>query len=171
MGSSFRQQVRKDQRRLLRLGVEHIDVRGQEVAHHLAEMIALHTATWEARGLPGKFVDGRRRGLLRRLVELGDRFPCRFTALLHRKEALAFRFGFLRRGTEYFWTSGFLPRFRGYSPGQVLLLMDTQRLADPTTDVSVIDFLRGDEDYKRRWASQRAAVHAYEAPARTGLRR
>lgn len=174
IGPGFRRQVHKDRRRLERLGARTIDVRGEGVAAHVDDMFRIHRARRQALGHHGKFADGRRRDLVRSLTAIGAAFPCRYTALVIDDEPIAYRFGFLHKDTEYFWSSGFLPEVAPYSPGQVLLLHDTSILraptvigaqpADPTTNPSLarIDFLRGDEPYKRHWCTSTRTVSTYE---------
>jgi CelD/BcsL family acetyltransferase involved in cellulose biosynthesis len=62
---------------------------------------------------------------------------------------VAFYYGFWRRHTFAFWRTGFDPAFASYSPGKVLLYLLLQE--GFANAMCAMDFLSGDESYKRDW--------------------
>lgn len=72
---------------------------------------------------------------------------------------IAFRYGFAVNDIYYDYQTGYDPKFSQWRPGFVLLAMVVQDLID--RGVRRFDFLRGDEEYKRHWASKDRKTFRY----------
>jgi CelD/BcsL family acetyltransferase involved in cellulose biosynthesis len=127
----------------------------------LVELTRVHTARWEARGEPGNFGDPRRVEFVRRLIR--SRLRLFFGVMSVDESVLGYRFGPIDDTTYYDWNTGTdpAPAFRRLSPGLVLLDDLVGRLF-LSERVRRIDFLRGDEDYKRAWQTDDSWVSEYE---------
>jgi CelD/BcsL family acetyltransferase involved in cellulose biosynthesis len=125
----------------------------------LTSAIALHTATWNRRGQPGSFADGRRREFLRLLGEEGPTLLCSTLSVGDR--LLSYRLGPIDDRAYYDWNTGSDPDERNTSPGLVLLHGLVSRLS-LSERVKRVDFLRGSEDYKRAWVTSSGWVSTYE---------
>ncbi len=124
----------------------------------LERAMAIHTAHWARRGESGSFADERRRDFLRRLMRDGPALHC--ASLWIGTDLLSYRLGPIDDKTYYDWNTGTDPEARRYSPGLVLLDALIARLS-MTERVRTIDFLRGEEDYKRAWLTESTWVSTY----------
>jgi CelD/BcsL family acetyltransferase involved in cellulose biosynthesis len=127
----------------------------------LAELVAVHTRRWQSIGQGGNFADPRRVSLVQRLMTSGVRL---FFALLYVDDrVVSYRFGPIDDSTYYDWNTGTDPTdpaLRRLSPGLVLLDQIVGRLY-LSERVRRIDFLRGEEDYKRAWQTEDTWVSEY----------
>jgi CelD/BcsL family acetyltransferase involved in cellulose biosynthesis len=143
-----------------------------EVDGALTDLFQLHQRRWERDRQRGNFHDPRKRDFLRRF--------CRLAAKLDRVRAVVLEVDGVRqgvllafhwRGTASFYQMGWDPDTRIDSPGVVLLAESiAQAIREGLTHY---DFLRGDEEYKRRWTSQAVEqitlVVGCRAPARAAI--
>jgi len=167
--SGLRKRWRYDARRLAREAPVEVDfVPPLEVPEAMATLMAWHTARFRSRGTPGSFF-GRRRAFHERVAARHAAAGLlRLSRLRLGGRTIALLYA-LRGGERcYYYAAGFDPDMARFSPGRVLL-GETIRLA-AAEGVGTFDFLRGDEEYKRAWASERRRLQRIVAasPGRYG---
>ncbi len=59
---------------------------------------------------------------------------------------------FLFKEKVYSFQKGYSPEYSNYSPGNILLVLNLQELIGEKA--KMVDFLRGEHEYKLRWASR-----------------
>jgi CelD/BcsL family acetyltransferase involved in cellulose biosynthesis len=64
-------------------------------------------------------------------------------------QPIAFNIGFLYGKVVYHWKVGFDPDYAGYAPGKLLIKYLIQDCIH--NGVKVLDFMRGEEEYKKSW--------------------
>ncbi len=167
--SGLRKRWRYDARRLAREAPLEVDlVPSPEVSEAMATLMAWHTARFRRRGTPGSFF-GRRRAFHERVAARHAAAGLlRLSRLRLGRRTIALLYA-LRGGERwYYYAAGFDPAVAGFSPGRILL-GETIRLA-AAEGMRTFDFLRGDEAYKRDWASERPRLQRIVAtvPGRAG---
>jgi CelD/BcsL family acetyltransferase involved in cellulose biosynthesis len=144
-----------------RQGLEKIGARfagaksGDALGPALETLFDLHQRGWMARGLPGKFRDPAVRAFHRTLAEtLGRDGRMRIYSLEYEGRVIVSLYLLQNGKTVYFYQQGMEPTpphpgLSRHSPGYALLsycIEDSVRRG-----ASEFDFLRGDEEYKKRW--------------------
>lgn len=118
----------------------------------LARLFELHTQRWQAKGKPGGFVTAEK---LNFHGEIAQRLSANNQLGLYYLEVdqkiISVLYGFSCSDTYYFYQSGFDLRYKQYSPGQVVLFHAIQDCFN--SGIKRFDFLRGDEEYKRKWTN------------------
>lgn len=142
--------------------VDYRDLGGIDEA--LREAQRLHTLSRERKGDAGSF---HRRGYMefhRELARLMDERGSLYAKyLMMDKKPVAFRYGFVVNGVYYDYQTGYDPAFSDFRPGFVALVMVVQDLI--ARGAKRFDFLRGDEPYKRHWATgERKTYRFYVFP-------
>lgn len=160
--------IRYGRRRLARLGARVSTATLDDLDRHLAALVALHGARWNARSEPGVLAEARlrafhaeaARGLLRRGL-------LRLHVLWAGGCAVAAFHGFLDQGRLSYYLGGFDPALRAASPGAVVIAHALEAaIAEGAREV---DFLRGREPYKYEWGAQdRETWSRVIAPGRAG---
>jgi CelD/BcsL family acetyltransferase involved in cellulose biosynthesis len=114
------------------------------------QLFALHGARWRARGeegvLHGATLESFYRDIAARFSHLGW---LRLSTLSVGDHLAGACLGFQLRGRAYHYIAGFDPEFAGFAIGQLMLHQIITRAA--RDGAYEFDFLRGEEDYKRRW--------------------
>jgi CelD/BcsL family acetyltransferase involved in cellulose biosynthesis len=144
--------------RLARMGGE-VEVDVSPSAQDVEQMIFVHTARWNSAPRRGIFADARCAQLFRSLPDSG--LPICMASLRLGSRLVAYRFGFRFSGVYYDWNLGFDPGFRHLSPGAVLLARQIDHYR-AVGSPAIYDFLLGDEQYKRSWATDQTYVSEYE---------
>jgi len=126
----------------------------------LREARRLHTLSRERKGDSGSF---GRKGYLEFHRELARSLDKRGTLyakfLMTGDKPIAFRYGFIENDVYYDYQTGYDPAFAEWRPGFVVLSMVVQDLIARGT--KRFDFLRGDEPYKRHWATGARKSYRY----------
>ncbi|MEM6779780.1 MAG: GNAT family N-acetyltransferase [Planctomycetota bacterium] len=172
-GRRIRSRLRKSIRHLD--GDDHLlvheSVEGPELQSELHQLIALHQARWEADGQPGSFADPRMISFISNSVaRLSEYGAARVRSLRLDDRMVAGELHLIGGdGRCYVYSSGVDVRHRDLAAG-ALLHAATLRLASAPCCPGV-DFMRGDEEYKRRLHSQPVAVLdiTVDAPTWTGV--
>lgn len=160
---------RYDARRLGREAAFAVDfVPPRDVLEAMAKLMEWHAARFRRRGTPGSFF-GRRHVFHERVAwRQAAQGMLRLSRLRLDKRTIALLYA-MRGGERYFYfAAGFDPTMSRFSPGFVLL-RETIRLA-AEEGMRTFDFLRGDEEYKRAWATDRSRLQRVVAvrPSRYG---
>lgn len=122
------------------------------VGDYLATFFDLHSARWRKRGLPGAFF-GRLVALHRVWAPRALRRGMLGLNILEVDGKPAGAIYTMRRGsTCFFYQAGMDPSAKGFSPGSILVADAIRRSIED--GLVRFDFMRGDEDYKRRWMPQ-----------------
>lgn len=113
-------------------------------------------------GRASPFDDSRRTDFLKRVADIrdSDRSFVLFGLWLD-SELVAYRLGFLQKECYFDWNTAFRPCFGKWSPGLALLGMIVDEFLDQEQP-TVIDFLRGAEEYKTAWANMRTELLTLE---------
>jgi CelD/BcsL family acetyltransferase involved in cellulose biosynthesis len=119
------------------------------------EFIRLHRM---AAGPKGQFMNGARERFFRRLA---GQPGWRTDYLATPNGATACLFGFAENGDYYLYNSSFDPALSAGSPGLVVLTSMIEHAIGEA--FSLFDFLKGDEDYKRRLGATRRPLYRIEA--------
>jgi CelD/BcsL family acetyltransferase involved in cellulose biosynthesis len=125
----------------------------------------LHTERWEEKGNPGVVADDRVRAWHEEAMPLLlDAGLARLSVLWVGTDAAAVLWSLCDSQvrtwrTEYFYLTGFDPRFAEISPGALLYALVIDRAA--REGYSQIDLLRGRESYKELWHTQPEYTQGY----------
>jgi CelD/BcsL family acetyltransferase involved in cellulose biosynthesis len=150
--------AREATRRLARVGpVTFTSFGADEIARHselraplLESLFELHTRERRARGEDGALTAAAVRAHHREAAEaLGRRGALRLYALSHGGETIGVVYAFVFRARLWMYQGGFSPAHARFSPASILL--EHARRSARADGARVMDFLRGDEAYKRRW--------------------
>jgi CelD/BcsL family acetyltransferase involved in cellulose biosynthesis len=115
-------------------------------------LLRLHEACWRDRDRPGVLADPRVRQLHTHAIgPLAARGLVRFHVARIGGEVASIYYGFHHRDRAYGYLTGYNPGFAFESPGTLLLAHVIEESA--REGAIEFDFLRGDEGYKRAWAS------------------
>ncbi len=141
-----------DLRRLGNVTVKHLATEA-EIMPWLDRFFQQHVDRWAGTGFPSLFLNAANRQFYGRLVHLlAPAGRLIFTIILVDGEAVAFHFGLGFSRTYYWYKPTFDVRYSRASPGEFLLLelfaMALER------GYARFDFGRGDEPFKRRYASE-----------------
>lgn len=147
--------LRYDCRRMDKPGFEGEirDVGPADVQAGMDWLFDTHKMRWRKRGLPGAFV-GKSHSFHRDWsAKAAERGWLWLSTMSLDGRPLGALYAMRLHQTCYYYQAGFDPQFGNLSPG-TLLVAHTIRNAI-SEGLSVFDFMRGDEPYKRRWKPQR----------------
>lgn len=123
-----------------------------EIQAALEEASRVHAARWARQYTRTIFSDSRGQAYFNRVLdELEEDGIVRLACLRTGGRLAAFTLSFVTDQAHYYYIPGFDPEYSRYSPGH-LLIQDILQAAH-ATGLEVFDFMRGDEDYKFRWAN------------------
>ncbi|MGJ4944827.1 GNAT family N-acetyltransferase [Bradyrhizobium sp. HKCCYLS1011] len=144
--------LRRCRRRAEEIGVLSMDFASSEelIARAMDVLFALHHARWRARDEAGVLHGSEREAFYR---EVAARFArhgwLRLLTLSLGDRVVGASFDFQVRGRAYHYIGGFAPELGMLGIGSLML---QQLIARAIRDgAGEFDFLRGEEDYKRRW--------------------
>jgi len=154
VSGNLRSNLRRREKKLAGMGARFVDRSREGTAEALASLFALHGARWsEMKGRTGNFVDERVRAFHQEMaptlahagalglwtVEVGER-------------AVAAIYGFKHRGRFLYYQAGFDPAWAEHGVGLALMGHAIRRCIE--AGLTEFDYLRGEEEYKRRWTSR-----------------
>lgn len=120
-------------------------------------LFRLHRQRWRRKGLPGAFV-GRSLRFQKEWLPIGIANGSVWLSILEIDGTPAGAIYAFRVGqTCFFYQAGMDPVFSGHSPGTTLVAATIERAI--SEGCTRFDFLRGDEQYKRRWKPQNVAIN------------
>ncbi len=155
LGKSMRYEVDRLRKEPFLSGEAHIDTAStaEQATQYFEIFESLHRARWKKRGLPGAF-------FLPRLVAFQKSFLASavqeglvsLDVLWHEQKPVGAIYVLHGPRADYFYQSGFDPSAKSLSPGTTLVAHAIRRAIE--NGRQQFDFLRGAEDYKRRWKPQ-----------------
>jgi hypothetical protein len=128
--------------------------------HAIDQLIRLHTLRWEGRAEHHSFSSERynafHRELMHEFLRAGWlRLHCMEIA----GEMIGMFYGYSFRGTLYHFQGGFDPQHEKVRAGQCLMAFAIERAI--AEGCRCLDMLRGDYEYKKRWAPEARETHSY----------
>ena len=127
-----------------------------DLAEGMDVLLELHRARWRAKRLPGAFV-GRLVPFQRAwTAEAAARGWLWLSVLRVEGTPIGALYAMTVGKQVFYYQAGFAPTEGSISPGTLLVAHTIRRAIEEGK--SRFDFLRGDEDYKRRWKPQNAFV-------------
>lgn len=154
LGKSLRYDVRKLDKTLFTSGRARIQMFGpDDVQQGLDYLFELHKLRWKKRHLPGAFL-GKSVSFHQEWAQLAVRRGWLWLSVLHVDDApIGAIYAMGMGSTAYYYQAGFDPEKGSVSPGTLLVAASIRRAIEEGK--RSFDFMRGDEDYKRRWKPQR----------------
>jgi len=150
----FRQNVRRRLRKIEKsFNAELITFRSwDEYQEKFEEMTRIHRERWVDDNVPAK---GKLElACLRKAIEgQFQKGKMVYYQLLFDNVPVAYRLGFLYRGTFYNWHTSFVFEYRKYSVGIMILAFMIKHFME--TDVTRINFMAGHYDWKLDWSPDR----------------
>ena len=147
----LRNNLRRSEKKLAMVGsIEFIEEPENRMDIALNELIILHSARWINKHRSGVLNDSTIKSFhFSTLKFLYDSNLMRIFSLRLNKRVIAAYHVFLHRKRAYAYLGGFDPELVDYSPGSITLYYVICTIAKRGYDI--IDFLRGEEAYKRYW--------------------
>lgn len=123
------------------------------VLDKIGDFFCLHQKRWAPIGKVTKFDDYRNQKFLVELINnlALDNFWVELASLEVNQKIVAIHLHFNRNGRYYYYNCTFDPDYGKYSPGKILNWFLFKDLVEDK-HIQVLDFLRGQEDYKKTWA-------------------
>lgn len=118
------------------------------------DFFLLHKKRWEKEGAVTKYEDPNNVAFILELLKSFNEedFCAELVTLELNDKMVAAHLHFNRSGRYYHYNCTFDPDYENYSPGKILNWYLVRDLIDDL-NVKVLDFLRGEEEYKRYWAN------------------
>lgn len=128
-----------------------------EILPRLEPFFDQHVARWKGTSSPSLFEDPNQRGFYRNLTtELSETGWLRYTEIRLDDLLAAAHFGFSMNGSFIWYKPSYSPEIADLSPGVVLIRR--LLLLAMEEGASEFDFTIGDEDFKRRYATEERIV-------------
>lgn len=116
----------------------------------LDDLLTLKSAQWARSGWKGRYKQPWERNLMHRLLEWCEPgFAGMFSVLRIGGTPAAMHIGMRSRKTLHYWTTGYDPEFKRYSPGLVMIDCMLRRI--PALGLTELDLGKEEFEYKRRF--------------------
>jgi len=129
----------------------------------LSELFRLHTSRWQAKGKKGSFALKEKRDfhqeICRRFLEK-NQLGLYYLEL--NQKIISVLYGFVYQDTYYYYQTGFDRSFENKKPGLLVLYHAIEQSFQ--AGLKSFDFLRGEEEYKLKWANSRNQTHHLLTP-------
>ena len=162
--ANLRSNLKRREKKLLAMGASFVD-RASDPATlpgALDALFALHGARWETKGRTGNFIDPRVRAFHHDLAPaLAADGALGFWTCEIEGRPVAALYGFVHRGRFLYYQAGLDPAFAEHGAG--FALMGHAIRESVARGLTEFDYLRGDEDYKRRWTDQSRRTESWIA--------
>ena len=123
----------------------------QSVSEGVQLLFKLHQKRWESRGFPGIFANQKVRDFHFEMAQLlSQRKWLRLHLLYLSGKPVAAEYGFAYRSKFYLYITGRDPEYYKYSVSNLLRAHIVRKLIEEK--VTEYDFIRGKEDFKKRWS-------------------
>lgn len=157
--ANLRSNLRRREKKLRAAGAEFVENRGAAVLPALDALFELHAARWSSRGKSGNFGDPRMRAFHRDIAVALDREDrLGLWTVEAEGRAVAAIYGFMHRDRFHYYQAGFDPAWSEQGVGLAVMGFAMRRCIE--RGLAEFDFLRGEEDYKRRWTDRERRTHA-----------
>lgn len=150
---NMRSNLRRREKKLAGLGVRFREQRGADLPVALDALFDLHGARWSVAGRTGNFVDPRVRAFHHQIAPMLDREgSIALWTAEHQGRIIAALYGFRHRGKLLYYQAGLAPEWMEHGAGFALMAHAIKScIAEGLVE---FDYLRGEEDYKRRWTDK-----------------
>jgi CelD/BcsL family acetyltransferase involved in cellulose biosynthesis len=129
-----------------------------EKGRFMREIFELHIKRWEGQRRQSKL---RRPSIRGFISEAALTIPeCLIYVLLYNGKIVSYRLGFAQSGVFYDWNTSYDPEYHSRSVGIILLGLAIRDTVDH--HYQEFNFMRGDEDYKRKWMTTGRTVTNYQ---------
>lgn len=153
VSGNMRSNLRRREKKLLAMGATFEEVHGGAIQGALEALFTLHGARWQTKGQTGNFVDPRLRSFHLEMAPLLDaEGALGLWVVRHEGRVRAAIYGFRHRSRFLYFQAGFDPEFAEHGVGLALMGHAIHRNID--AGMVEFDYLRGDEEYKRRWTEK-----------------
>jgi len=125
---------------------------------YLEKIFHLHSKRWKYKKRASKF---DQEVIQKFITELISEIPeIGICVLIYKEAMISYWIGFLQKDVYYGWNTAFDPAFYKYSVGQILTGLLIQSLI--ANNFKKFNFMRGDEDYKRKWMTDEETLTNYQ---------
>lgn len=153
VSANLRSNLRRREKKLVAMGAVFEEVHGGAIGPALETLFSLHGARWATKGQTGNFIDPRLRAFHQEIAPLLDaEGALGFWTLRLAGRTVAGIYGFRHRGRFLYYQAGFDPACAEHGVGLALMGHAIRRNID--AGMVEFDYLRGDEEYKRRWTDR-----------------
>ncbi len=123
----------------------------EDVLANFNNMFEKHQSKWAAAGVMSEFRDKSKRDLYVELVKSLPFDHIHYSEVRLSGQAISYHFGFLDDGWLLWYKPAYDIDYENYSPGKVHIALLTKNGIE--VGMKGIDFLQGDEGYKRLWSN------------------
>lgn len=162
MGKKKRYNIKREVRILLDQNNVHLALLtdSQEIAGSLTDLIRLHAARSNQKGIDSTFMPVDVLDFHRKFMNRASEISwVRMYQLVHNSNVIACAYGFLFRDRFYYYQTGFDPAWSSFSPGNVIIYLMLEQLAQ--SGAKVFDFLGGSDSYKYFWTKKQHLMPTY----------
>ena len=118
----------------------------------MSELFRLHTARWQAKGKKGSFALKEKRGFHQEICQhFLEKDQLGLYYLEVDQRIISVLYGFVYQDTYYYYQTGFDRSFENKKPGLLVLYHAIEQSFQ--AGLKRFDFLRGEEEYKLKWAN------------------
>lgn len=169
LGKSLRFDCRRmDKGGFKEAGLEIRDVRPEDVQAGMDWLFETHKMRWRKRGMPGAFIGKAHRFHREWAAKAAENGWLWLSTMSQQGRPVGALYGMRLHRTCYFYQAGFDPTFKSLSPGTLLVAHTVRKAIDE--GLTLFDFMRGDEPYKRRWKPQRSVENLRVLISHTAVR-
>lgn len=137
---------------------------GTSLESAIAAFASLHEQCWQHRGKRGNLAESRFRAFIEYFAEsAAQRGWLRLHRLCDGDRTMAALMAFHHNGRAYYYQSGWDPAIARLSPGSLCVARAVRTAI--AEGMTIFDFLRGDEAYKRRWSDRCDETVTFAEPA------
>lgn len=163
--SHLKQTLKRREKKMLRAGEVRFELSQASVddwRRHLRDYLSIYQTSWKESEPYPEFIPG--------LVEIAAKRGClRLGVLYLDDKPAAAQLWFVEQGVASIFKLAYDPGYKEFSPGTVLSARMMAHVID-VEKVNEIDFLSGDDPYKRDWMSHRRERHTIVALNRSSWR-
>ncbi len=136
--------------------IEHL-VQSEAIEPHLNSFFEQHITRWAQTPYPSLFLDNRHKQFFRELCRITASMGwLRFTRVIWNSNPIAYHFGFVYKGSFFWYKPTFSVAFARHSPGEVLLRQLLLQALEE--EAHTFDFGLGEEAFKERFATSKKHV-------------
>lgn len=127
------------------------DFDSENVSEMVNDLFSVHTLRWNYKNEAGVLSDENvKRFHLISSQKLSRKKIVRGFEMIYEKKPVAIYYIMILRSVAYAYLGGFDPALSEYSPGSVLLYKSIEKIIQDK-QIDIVDFLRGEEEYKEYW--------------------
>lgn len=162
MGKKKRYNLKREVRILLEQKDVHMSavLDSEDVSTGLSELIRLHTARSDQKGIDSTFVSTDILQFHHEFIETASEHKwVRLYQLVNNSNVIASAYGFLFQDRFHYYQTGFDPTWSNFSPGNVMIYLMIDQLSQD--GAKEFDFLGGNDSYKYFWTKKHRLMPTY----------